>query len=872
MTYSRRSFIKGLGALGAAGFSGSFIKSVAAQSLASIRPSFSNAFRLASSPLIQSNALPGIRLRWNYPLFETDGTYARCMPDHVIVHRRSVPLAGQFVIPSTDVGTDQIAAYPDYGWNLMEIVQLSSSPHVFAFRQTHNGSLTTAQGLTFVYDGDEAMLKLFGAGGQCLLVSAIRAGQRFYFDSAEINRFELDAAGGRSALLEARCLDLKLGNEIRLDHPVAKLQIREPLASRLNLEEGALRLNGRAGQGGTDTTLPPGEAFLEPHEWDELVALASELASESCSGAPTLETVDDMRIASSDLFLTAVASRWEMAPRLGFGFRDGPDPSTSHYDEILDPFLDLGLRDEAVLYQLEAVWSSGGSLRSNVASSRLDRAFDISKPQTVNYVATVNGKSDSDFISSSLITINSPISKDAQTEEISSATTVKWAHVEKQRTSGIAVFETVTSGNNRVSTTVDWLQHRGVYSEGYTGSVYRPVNVGAGDNVEVKAWSFDGWDRISEDFIAVAPRVVLNYQPTAPELACATYLASLQEKDGKVLIERLVTSPDFRPSTLPAIPAEDGSISEFAEWQPDKMMKSLISQGYLFRLEVYEAKERPAERKATIKAFAIDRFGGFVQFVESINLTDFIGGFLVAQNGRYAIRTVVGDRLYIGRFQSDAAASLDEATCNITTGTLNVDETDEPLAGMCTLTQNYDAEEFWEPVGSVAEIGGNPIDYTFLRQPLTPRPVDEPDNVDYRVRLIGERNTERLVGRFSNVVSAQRMPSRPDAPRGVRVRQLGYDYYDRLLICCELSADDQPGLYALQFAAGVLSAEVFSTIASSGTVFGSQEVGATRTLYEALPIGRNFQTGRRFTIGISRVNKAGTFGPAAVVAVDVPVE
>ncbi len=871
MTISRRSFVKGVGAVGAAFAGNGFIRQVAAQSLASVRPAFSTTFRLASSPLIRDDELPGIRLRWNFPLFNPDGTFANCLPDRVRVHRKTVPLSELFFIPSADAGLDPIAVYPSWGWTILNIVQVATNPNAFEFWRPGEATPTTTQGLTFVYDGDDAYLKVFSADGQCLLISQISRGQRFYFDSAEISRFELDASSGRIGLREARCLDLALGNEIRLDQPVAELEIRQALAEQITLKQSALRLHGKAGNGGVETTMPNGMPFLDSDEWKELVDLGAELSASNCTGLPTLSSVDGMQVAKTDLFLTAASSRWEMAARLGFGFRDGPDPSASHYDDVRDPLLDLEYRNEVVWYQLEAFWGSDVQ-HSNIASTRLDRPFDISKPTFARYLASVNGRLDSDYISTSIATVNSAEGGIGAVQEITATTTLEWQHASRERVSGVFTSETITSPNAGSHVQIEWLQHSGVLSEGFNGNVHRRVDVAIDDQVSAEIRSFDAWDRISRELIGAAPRLVLDYRPAPPKLACATYLASLDEADGKVLVERLVTMGDFRPSCLPSTPDENGQLQEFPEWEPDELMVALMNSGYHFRLELYEARERPIEVIATITNYARDRFGGFVQFNKPLNLPDFVGGTLNAQNGRYIVRSVAGDRLYIGRFQFDAASAIENATCRITASVLNVDETDEPLLGRCSIRQDVDAEEFWKAVGTIGDIGAQPISYTFLRQPSTPRPADEADSVEYRVRIVGERNTDRIVGEFSNIVAAPRTPRRPGRPKGIQVRQLGYDYYNRLLVCCELTPEDQEGTYALQFAPGRLSPEELAAVGDAGMVFGAQPVAAKRSLFEALPVGRNFQTNRLYTIGVSRVNKAGTFGPPAIIVIDVPVE
>ena len=108
---------------------------------------------------------------------------------------------------------------------------------------------------------------------------------------------------------------------------------------------------------------------------------------------------------------------------------------------------------------------------------------------------------------------------------------------------------------------------------------------------------------------------------------------------------------------------------------------------------------------------------------------------------------------------------------------------------------------------------------------------------------------------------------------GLRVRQLGYDYYDRLLICCELNELDEIGMYAVQFAVGKFdNLASFATVAEQAALIGPQLVGPSLTLFDSLPIGKNFQTERVYTVGVSRVNKAGTFGPPATIAIRIPVE
>lgn len=873
MTVTRRTFLQGLGALGALSANANFVNSVAAQAISSIRPAFSGQFRLASSPVIDQADISGIRLRWNFPLFDADGIFARCLPDRVLLHRK-VDAIGNYFVPNTpDVGVEPISVFPEYAWRIKLIVQISSSPYVFEFRDRGQGTQSTVEGLRFKYEGTAvAFLKVFGLSGNCIVVTQIQPGQTFYFDAAEIVRFEI-ATTGTVNLVDAACLDITMGNEFNFEGPIAQLEIRQPLAQGIPLEEGALRLNGLAGSGGTTTTLPFGQDFLTGADWAELIALANEISASACSGAPEMFDMNGSIVAKTDLFLAAAMSRWEMAPRLGFGFRDGINFSRSQFDLQLDAELDLTLRNEVAFYRLEAIWDSGERLWSTVTSTRLDKTYSIGRPQSLQYLADVNGKVDSDYIAVEVNPANSmEATLPAEVVQIAQ-TTLNWQHVNLERTAGVLVEESYTGVGKKSEKSVEWLQHRGVFNAGFRGNVRRLLPVTFDDEVTAKIWSFDAWDRVSPDWIDVKPKVVLNYEPEAPRLACATHLASLEEADGKILLERLVTNSEFRPSCLSLVSMDGSAPLEFPDWMPDPLMLELVKSDFKFKLGIYESIARPKVATASISLYARDGLGSFVQLDQPIEIADFVGGFLDAANGRYYVRSFVGDRIYIGRHSKDLSIEFGEATCQLKSSAVNLDETDEPMIGACRLTQDYDQDEFWKLVDTVSDVDSIRIDYTFLLQALTPRPVEETDSVDYRMKIWGERNTDSITGGFSNVVSAQRLPRRPPAPMGLSVRLLGYDYYDRLLICCELDELDEVGMYAVQFAAGKFeSVASFAKAAEQAVLIGPQLVGPSLTLFESLPIGRNFQTERIYTVGVSRVNRVGTFGPPATIAVKVPVE
>jgi hypothetical protein len=874
MTISRRTLLKGIGATGLAAGNTRLVDSVLAEALTGVRPSFTN-FRLASSSLIDDGELSGIRLRWNFPLFNQDGTFANCLPDRVIVHRDIRPISSVYIPKSPDVGLTPIALYPDYCWRSKLIVQVSSNPAVFEFRQ-NDGARTAVQAINFGYRGTPTVLKVLGANGKCLLIARVTDGAEVYFDAAEIIRFELGGAAN-VFLSNPRCLDILGGGELHIDNPIAELEVRRPLVESIGIDEGALRLNGLAGSSGTTTTLPTGQDFMDAADWKELIALGSEVAAPVCVGQPALDIIDGAEISKTDLFMVAAVSRWEMAPRLGFGFRDGKNRSRSKYDYVSGPELNLGFRKEVAFYQVRAVWDKAGrQVASNVASSRLDESFGISRPSELQYLARVSGKFDSDFIAISPVTTNVPSSSvdTPGIDRFAAQTLLRWSHFDHQRVSGILISEQVKSPNGNSVLKHEWIPHRGVFDEGFRGNARHNLQVDLDDTVTSEIRSFDGWDTVSPDMIAATPKVVLSYAPAAPKLACATHRASLDEVDGQVLIERLVTAPGFRPSCLPATPADGSAALDFAEWQPDALLQTIIQKNFQFRLELMESIKRPKRIETNIREYGRDGRGGFVRIADPVDFQDYVGGALDAENGRYHVRSFVSDRLYIGRFEASLSDGFDQdGTCQLTSAATNLDEMDEPLIGRCTLSQNHDADEFWQTVKVVAQIGADPIDFTFLAQPLTPRPVDLPDTVEYRLRLVGQRNTQMVIGEYSNFVTAQRLPMRPPKPRGLVVRQLGYDYYDRLLVCVQLMPQDVPGNYRIFFAPGQLDVpEAFIAAAEPATLIGQQSVGSSLTLFEALPIGRNFQTDRVMTIGVSRMNAAGTSSAPAIGVIIVPVE
>jgi len=873
MTINRREFLRAIGLAGVVGMQGGLVGTALAQAIRGVRPAFSGRFRLASSPMIGSENLDGIRLRWNYPLFGANGDFERCLPQKVLVHREVRKFDANLFLPGDpDVGLRPVGVYPRFLWEIKNLVQLSSAPAKFGIRDAQ-GAVTSTEALTFEYHGPEASLKIIGLDGQCLLIAPLRDGNLVYFDAGEIRSFEIDGFGaGAFQLIGAQCLDIDAGGDFRINGPIADITVRQALSDRLDLMEGARRVHAAAGSGGPTTTLPADQSFLDATEWLELVDLASEIAAEYCVGSPALETAaGGVKVARIDLFMLALLSRWEMAPRLGFGFRDGPDGTSSGYDKLLGPPLTNVVSDEIAYYQVEAIWDGGEVQISNVASTRLDRRFPLSKPTTAGYFAQRHSELQSDFIVISPRSSNA-VETQLTRDEFVGETTVRWTHPSGERAGGVLVTERLTHEDGKEVVLHEWVQHRGVYGGGFSGNVRRALPVDIGSTVLSGLRAFDSWDQLADEDYDIEPAVVVEYAPGAPKLACAAFLAEPSAPTGRIILERLVTAQGFRPSCLAVAGEED--TSQYGEWKPDPLFRILISRGYHFRLQILESVRKPIMQESNIIDYGHDSFGAFVRLDPLPPLEEFVGGSLDAQNGRYFVRTFFSDRVYIGRFSDDLTSALpDKGSCLLGSGTYNVNEMEEPVSGRCQLTQNYDDESFWQEVFEDGDISDETLSPIFIFDSPLARPLSFPDTVDYRCRVIGKRNAEVLKGELSNIVSAQRTAVRPPAPKGFRVRQLGYDYYDRLLVGIELADNEPPGSFGVAVAPGEFAdAAAFAAVSERASVIGPQLLGADRIVFEALNIRKNFQTDRVYSIGVSRVNEAGTFGPATIVPIRVSVE
>jgi hypothetical protein len=537
-----------------------------------------------------TDAPPGNRLRWDYPLqtLDANGRYLG-LPKTVVVERAPVDSRDLFQPPQAS------AAYPVQWWDKHGDITLSSLVPLLVHPLPK-----PAHAVAFTWRGGASRI-LLAARGALVAERYVADGEAVYVEAATIEA--IVALGTFGVLEDLRSLDLfpDRGLEWR---PIAEIGVAGSFA--VDLATVAPRYE-----------IAP--TIAQP-EWQKLVGVANDGQTSTPAQAQPGNLTD------WDTFALILGCRWELALLSGFAFFDGPRTRTCSLDQ-LDGILD-SLADTMMAYRVRE--AAGRADVSNLVLCQPVLAPPLHPPSTPAYVdAEVRLRQPKSIESLALIagvTLKgsmlhfSPLKQ--FDDDYHARLTVRWQQPDP-RAIGVELDEIVSaSAITGAASRRRQLTNRTRRLEDVPPqvSLARSFDVSFPDvTLQARARAIDAWDRLSSFSAWTAPTpLALRHEPEPPPLAFATYQA------GSVRITRSVG--------VPGVP----------DWQPDAFVSKVSGQVLVYR------QTTAARAAAATFGLPLPTTDNVYRATVSgvTGLADFSGGSFSVGGFTENIRSVVGNEIH----------------------------------------------------------------------------------------------------------------------------------------------------------------------------------------------------------------------------------
>ena len=252
--------------------------------------------------------VPGVRLRWIFPLHAGNSTDYLGFPNSVLVQKATIDQFGPFPEHgSIQTGVEPIVGYPREWWN-QGLDLRSIAPAVF---QPHGTS--SVQAVTFVFSGPDSRCR-FEDSQHCTLAEfEVRNSQRVYYEAGEI-AYVVFASDNVHQITLSQAWTLDLYQQRKLHwQDVATIAVRQPLVDQAigDFSFVQSRLRGHATLGQSDWATIQDQAMK-----------ADRIKKPSDDNDPNL------KMSAWDGWLALQTFRWEVSVLAGFGFVDGPKPKS----------------------------------------------------------------------------------------------------------------------------------------------------------------------------------------------------------------------------------------------------------------------------------------------------------------------------------------------------------------------------------------------------------------------------------------------------------------------------------------------------------------------------------------------------------------
>lgn len=547
-----------------------------------------------------TDAPPGNRLRWDYPLqaLDANGQYLG-LPKTVIVERAPVESRDLFQPPQAS------AAYPFQWWDSYGDITLTGLVPLLA-----HALPKPAHAVAFTWRGGATRI-LFTANGALVAQRFVADGEAVYVEAAVLD--SIVALGTFGVLEDLRSLDLFADRGLEW-RPIAEIGVAGSFA--VDLATVASRYD-----------IAP---TLAPPDWQKLVTLASDGQASSPAQAQPGNLTD------WDTFSLVLGCRWEIALLSGSAFFDGPRARTCPLDRLGGSVLD-SVPDTMMAYRVHD--ADGRADVSNLALCLAALAPPLHPPSPPAYIdAEVRlhqPKSSESLALTAGVTLNDSMRHFSPMQQFDDAyharLTMRWQQADP-RGIGVELDEIVGASaitgaaSRRRTLTTRTRRPEDIPPQ---GSLARSFDVAFPDvTLQARARAIDAWDRLSGFSAWTAPTpLALRHEPEPPPLAFATYQA------GTVRITRSVG--------VPGVP----------DWQPDPFVSKVSGQILVYR---QTAAARTAEAMFGVSWPITD--GLYRATVSGVTtLADFSGGSFSVGGFTENIRSVVGNEIH---FRADKTSFM----------------------------------------------------------------------------------------------------------------------------------------------------------------------------------------------------------------------
>jgi len=830
------------------------------------------AVRLAALEWVENHSgggsYDGVRLRWSIPILDQAGNVGRCLPERVEVRRGNTTKDDQeyFYPPDINKGGLPTIRVPKRFWG-GTLRQTSRFPASFIF--VSQNSVITTSAFYFHYIGSDATMLVEDTYGNCISSTSIKLGDHVYVEGTDLAGIRILGANiDLSMLADSRCVYFPA--DIHFDlQLIATLEVRAAYQSNVNFADVRQRLLGGSAPSDIVTTMPTPQDQFDAKSWSELTAYAGEIAGSQCSGAPQTKTdPSGASFRPLDMFALGVGIRWEYTVFAGFGFRDGPRPSTSALDHVTQNAILTRPPTTDQVYQVTAIFSDGSRLVSNPIFISAHVAAVLTTPQNCRYL------SDGGLLNRGTLTVASSATPavsgfgSGAADIIVGNTNIEWTSPDP-RAAGILLSETWqgAGGNSQ-----KWLFLTSPYSWPPRGQQPRSVTIDVLGKLSGRARTFDCWDRLSDEVDVGTCIFAPAGLQSPPPLGAARYLGP---NAASCAIDRLVDPSGNITGSLRWLPTATPKIMD---WTPDILTQAFMSAGIAFSLRFYRAVRPATAENVVLQELDILSRPGTTLAKLKGPLTagiDFTGGTLRQGGNAKRILAVESGGLRVVDGDRDSYDLNSNGPCCDPGTAQTVGGTNVLLrSGAAWATPDSKNLSLW---ARVDDASGGRVALTNTAVPATfnlqlPDAPTEPDTVSFAWRLEAQLpDGTGLIGALSESVTAYRIPVAPRAPYPFQCVVLGFDYYRRLCLKIVLNESDQTGtdlLYDVHWAEAGESN--FESHALPGLLSGQRQ--NNRELYQVFDIPPPVLVDANYLVGVRARRVSNISGPYVVVPLTVTAQ